>query len=238
MTGGALARASATFYEWGLIPPLGADSEHSVLLAELSQFRGQILHANGRRPGFWRPGLGFADDDPRDVDSFHVTVRNEGELVGCVRIRTLPEHAEASIGRLMTDSQFAAVLKEMRLTRNDCIEVGRWTVASPARGTAIGRTLVLSGWAVGRWLDKRRIIAAAGTRDGQANMLARFGGQILPSFSAKFVAEYDDELAPMYFDLDQPPPRVAEQLPSVERLLKLSEGSLQREINSVETRSY
>lgn len=222
MTASALARASATFYEWDLVSPVGTGSEGSVVLAELSQFRGRILHSNGRRPGFWQLERGYADDDPLDVNSFHVTVRTEGELVACIRIRPLPEHAETSIGRLTTGSQFAAVLGEMGLSRNDCLEVGRWTVAPPARGTAVGRTLVLSAWAIGRWLGKRRLIVAVGTRDGQANMLARFGGQFLPSFSAKFIAEYNDELLPMYFDLDQPPPRVAGQLPSVERLLKLS----------------
>jgi predicted GNAT family N-acyltransferase len=225
MTGGALARASATFYKWDLVPPLVTASERFAVLAEISQFRGRILYANGRRPRFSRHGGGYADDDPLDVSSFHVTVRTEGELVGYIRIRPLPEHDQTSIGRLVTGSQFAAVLGEMGLARNDCLEVGRWTVAPPARGTAIGRTLVLSGWAVGRWLRKRRLIVAAGTRDGQANMLARFGGQVLPSFSSKLVADYDDELSPMYFNLDQPPPRVAGQLPSVERLLKLSDSA-------------
>jgi hypothetical protein len=60
-------------------------------------------------------------------------------------------------------------------------------------------------------------------------MLTRFGGQALPSFSATFVGEYDDELSPMYFNLDQPPPRVASQLPSVERLLKLSDNCREAE---------
>ena len=186
-------------------------------------------------PDFGCPGRGYADDDPLDGTSFHVTVRTEGKLVACIRIRPLPEHAETSIGRLITDSQFAAVLDEMGLERKDCLEVSRWTVAPPARGTAVGRTLVLSAWALGRSLAKRRLIVAVGTRDGQANMLARFGGQVLPSFSAKFIAEYNDELSPMYFDLDQPPPRVARQLPFVEQLLKLSHSSPEAETTFVET---
>lgn len=234
MTAGAVAPASAKFYEWNLVPPLGSSSGRSAILAELSQFRGRILYANGRRPGFRQPGSGYADDDPLDVNSFHVTVRTEGQLVGYIRIRPLPEHGQSSIGLLITGREFATLLQEMGLARHACLEVGRWTVAPPARGTAIGRTLVLSAWAVGRWLGKRRLIATAGTRDGQANMLTRFGGQLPRSLSAKYVGEYDDELSLMYFDLDQPPPRVAAQLPFVERLLELSDSRLEAESNLAE----
>jgi hypothetical protein len=55
-------------------------------------------------------------------------------------------------------------------------------------------------------------------------MLSRFGGQVLRSVEAKFIAEYDDELAAMHFDLNYPPPRVATVLDEVARLLKLPNG--------------
>jgi hypothetical protein len=55
-------------------------------------------------------------------------------------------------------------------------------------------------------------------------MLARFGGQVLRPVDAKFIAEYDDELAAMHFDLYYPPPRVATKLGEVGRLLKLPNG--------------
>lgn len=210
-------------YDWHLVQPLESASERSPVLAELSQFRGRILYGEGRRPGFWRMGQGYADYDPLDGNSYHVTVRKESELVGCIRIRPLPGHDQTSLGELITASQFAAFLKEMGLERNDCLDVGRWSVAPSARGTSVGRTLVASAWAVGRWLGKRLLLAAVGTRDGQAKMLTRLGGQVSPSFCVKFIEEYDDELSPMYFDLDQPPPSVALHLPSVERLLKLSD---------------
>jgi hypothetical protein len=111
----------------------------------------------------------------------------------------------------------------MRLTRNDCLEVSRWIVAPSARGTAVAATLVVSAWAVGRWLGKRRLLATVGTRDGQVRMLARFGGQIVQGIDVKFIAEYDDELVTMQFDLNHPPPRVAAQLSTVGRLLKIAD---------------
>jgi len=111
----------------------------------------------------------------------------------------------------------------MGVTSDDCLEVSRWTVAPEARGTAVGRTLVVAAWAIGRWLDKRRLVATVGNRDGQATMLTRYGGQFFPLCGPRYFAEYDDELAPMYFDLDQPPGRVASQLPLVAQLLKLQQ---------------
>jgi hypothetical protein len=59
-------------------------------------------------------------------------------------------------------------------------------------------------------------------------MLGHFGGQILQSIDAKFIAEYDDELVTMWFDLSHPPPRVAAQLSSVGRLLKLADSPVEQ----------
>ena len=226
MTSGAVAREPVSAYEWQVVPSADCKGTDPVMLAELSEFRGRILYANGRRPRFRREGGGYTDDDPLDRQSFHVTVRKDGDLVGYIRIRPLPESSQSSIGRLVTRGQFEAALEEMRLTRNDCLEVSRWIVDSSARGTAVGATLVVSCWAVGRWLGKRRLLATVGTRDGQARMLGRFGGQILRSVDAKFIPEYDDELVTMQFDLNHPPPRVSAQLSAVGRLLKLTDSRL------------
>lgn len=219
MTGCVLPGTSAAFYRWRVIEPPGKASE----IAELSEFRGRILHANGRRPLFSRPEGRYADDDPLDVCSFHITARTGGELVACIRIRLLPEHAKSSLRHLVTPAQLEGLLEGMRLTRNDCMEVGRWIAAPSVRGTAVARTLLVSCWALGRWLGKHCMLATAGARDGQVTMLSRFGGEVLHSFHSRFLVEYDDELSSMYFDLKHPPPRVAAQLPSVERLLNLGD---------------
>ena len=54
-------------------------------------------------------------------------------------------------------------------------------------------------------------------------MLTRYGGQFFPFCGPRYFAEYNDELVPMYFDLDQPPARVVTRLPLVKQLLKLGE---------------
>jgi predicted GNAT family N-acyltransferase len=204
-----------------MLPSVACIASDPLILAEISEFRGRILYANGRRPLFRREGGRYADEDLLDPRSFHITARRDGDLVGYVRIRPLPEHSQSSLGLMVTRRQFDAALEEMRLARNDCLEVSRWIVAPCARGTDVGATLVVGAWAVGRWLRKQRLIATVGTRDGQVRMLARFGGQTLNSVDAKFIGEYDDELVTMYFELNHPPPRVAAKLSEVEQLLNL-----------------
>jgi hypothetical protein len=221
MTGLAVTREPVSAYEWHAVSPVACTDVDAVALAEFSEFRARILYADGRRPQFRRAGGGYADDDPLDPRSFHLTVRKNGDLVGYTRIRPLHEFAQSSIGPLVTKRQFEAALEEMRLARNDCLEVSRWIVAPAVRGTAIGATLVVSAWAVGRWLGKRCLLATVGTRDGQARMLGRYGGQILHSIDARFIAQYDDELVTMRFDLNHPPPRVATRLCAVGQLLRL-----------------
>ena len=229
----AVARETASAYQWNMLPSVARTASDPLILAgilaesraeslaEISEFRGRVLYANGRRPFFRQQGGRYADEDPLDPGSFHITARRDGDLVGYVRIRPLPEYAQSSLRLMVTKRQFAAALEEMRLDLNDCLEVSRWIVAPPARGTDLGATLVVAAWAVGRWLGKQRLIATVGTRDGQARMLARFGGQTLNSIDAKFIGEYDDELVTLYFELNHPPPRVAAKLSEVERLLNL-----------------
>jgi hypothetical protein len=202
-------------YSWQLICPRTSSPN---LLAELSEFRGRMLYADGRRPWFARNG-GFADDDPIDLHSFHVTVRSDGGLIGCVRLTPIGELSESFLGRLAGTLPIREALQAMHVKASDCAEAGRWIVAPSARGASLGRNLLVSTWVVGRWLNKRCLFGAIGVRDGQVKMCARSGGQTAPAAAPVFVEEYDDELCLMYFDLPNPPAGVAAQLDRVERLL-------------------
>jgi len=204
-------------YSWQLICP---HTSSANVLGEISEFRGRTLHADGRRPRFARNG-GFADDDPIDPHSFHVTVRSGGALIGCVRVTPIGELSQSFLGRLPGSLRIREVLQAMHVQATECAEAGRWIVAPSARGAALGRNLLVSTWVVGRWLNKRCLLGAIGVRGGQVKMCARCGGQTAPEAAPVFVEEYDDELSLMYFDLPNPPAEVASQLDRVERLLGL-----------------
>ena len=219
--GRAAARATAADYRWNVLASADCAASDPVILAEISEFRGRVLYADGRRPLFRQEGGRYVDDDLLDARSVHILARQDGDLVGYLRIRPLPEHGRSSVGLLTTAGELDAALREVGLTRNDFLEVSRWMVAPRARGTDVGATLVVGAWVIGRRRRKQRLIATAGTRDGQVKMLARFGGRVLESIAPKLIAEYDDELVTLCFDLNNPPPRVASKLGEVERLLNL-----------------
>ncbi len=209
-------------YRWQVVAPASATGG---FFSELSEFRGRILYADGRRPSFAREDGRFADDDPLDLESFHVTVRTDGALIGYVRVTPLPEYSRSLIGRGVGPSCLAAAVQRMNLARTDCVEAGRWIVAPSARGALLGRTLLLSVWVIGQWLDKRCLFGAVGVRDGQSKMAGRCGGRAVPGMDSVFVKEYDDELSVMYGDLDHPPPEVAGGLPRVRSLLHVEHAA-------------
>jgi predicted GNAT family N-acyltransferase len=213
-------------YRWQVLAPPAAIPDNfpgaeatGGFLAELSEFRGRTLYANGRRPLFAREDGQYADDDPLDLESFHVTVRADSALIGCVRVTPLQEYSRSFIGRQVGPSYLEAAVNMMNLAPTDCVEAGRWIVAPLARGTGLSRILLLSLWVIGQWLDKRCLFGAVGVRDGQSTMVSRCGGHAAPGIDPVFAKEYDDELSVMYFDLNHPPSRVADQLREVRHIL-------------------
>jgi hypothetical protein len=212
-------------YIWQVVGPRTGINENFAVsgvtdgfLAELSEFRGRILYAHGRRPKFAHGGK-YADDDPLDPESFHVTARADGVLIGCARVTPLTEYSRSFIGLRVGPSYLEAAINLMNLARNDCAEAGRWIVAPSARGTVLGRNLLLSMWVIGQGLDKRCLFGAVGVRDSQSTMVGRFGGHVAPGIDVVFDKEYDDELSVMYFDLKYPPAQIATQLSRVRRVL-------------------
>ena len=153
-----------------------------------------------------------------------MTVRSEGTLIACLRV-TPHFHAETFIGRVLGGENIQAVLRNMGLKNEDCGEAGRWIVLPSSRGSELARTVLLSCWVIGRWLNKRRLFGLAGTRDGQAKMICRTGGQVVAGMESRLVEHLDDELSLVYLDLDRPPPPVAMKLPLVQRLLRLESVS-------------
>ena len=211
---------------WNLLAPRGIGTQDSAdscagVLDEISEFRGRVLYDSGRRPAFSRGNGQFADDSCHDVVSYHVTVRRAGELIACVRLTPYTAESLGSIGTLIGYPRLRSVVETLGLSPLECIEGSRWIVEPSVRGRELGRLLLLSLWAVGRFLRNKCLFGSAGTRDGQDRMIARTGGRVAPGDIVVKAEEYDDDLLLMYFDLSQPPRHVAEGLPLVNSLLNI-----------------
>jgi hypothetical protein len=209
-----------TDWGWNLLAPHTPAIQD--VLDEISRFRGRVLHAGGRRPAFARANGEFADDSSHDVLSYHVTVRRSDELVACVRLTPYAGEELGAIGTLIGYPRLRSVLGTMGLSPVECVEGSRWIVEPSMRGRELGRLLLVSLWAVGRWLGKKCVFGSAGTRDGQSRMIERTGGRIAPGDILIRTDEYDDDLLLMYFDLCHPPPNVTNSLLLVNSLLNLT----------------
>jgi hypothetical protein len=152
----------AISYAWEVVlPPAeipawpGVSGQRAGILAEISEFRGRTLFAGGRRPQFMSAAAKYADDDPLDLESYHITVRADGDLIGCVRVTPLVDSPRSFLGRLVGPVRLRTALETMNSEYSECVEAGRWIVAPSARGASLGRNLLVSLWVMGRWLGKR-----------------------------------------------------------------------------------
>jgi hypothetical protein len=177
--------------------------ETSPWLAELSEMRGRVLYAGGRRPAF-RSGDGrCVDRDRFDPVAHHLLVRVRGALAGCLRIVPFTS-ATTSTETLLGPAGLRDIIGPLGLGREDCGEASRWIVAPEHRGYATGIRLVAGTFALARRLRLRVVVATVGTRDGQRTALERAGGLCVPGFEAIPSARFDDELCVMAFDTDRP----------------------------------
>ena len=67
MTGLAATRKTASVYEWHLVLPAICAASDVSTLPDLSEFRGLILYADGRRPG----SVARAGSTPTRIPSIH-----------------------------------------------------------------------------------------------------------------------------------------------------------------------
>lgn len=190
------------------------------LLQEISEFRGRVLYDDGRRPDFKSEGH-FCDRDGYDKSAFHLTVRCNQALIGYLRVIRLCNHSHGLIDRLFGRERYAGLLDKLHTTRGSCLEGGRWIVDRGWQGYSLGRQLLFAYWAIARSIGGSHIFGAAGSRDGQIEMIKKAGGCVadIPPVS---VPEYADELRIVYFELDNPPPFVLAQLPATLHLLRLT----------------
>lgn len=186
---------------WKLHPPPVMTSSAPDWLAELSEMRGRLLYAEGRRPTFCLSNGKFADDDALDRDAYHLLAYAATGLVGCVRLLSLAAIARCMTETLVGSQPLRDALLALNVSRHQAAECGRWMVAPEYRCTSMLAMRLAAGIiALGRRLEHKILVASTGTRDGQANLLIRIGFQPLPTLTSLAVPLYSDELQFIYIN--------------------------------------
>jgi N-acyl-L-homoserine lactone synthetase len=199
--------------QWQIRSPCAQpiDDESEVAgdwLAELWRFRGGALHDDGRRPKFKSPDGRCTDPDQYDHLSYHILVRSDDDLVGCLRISPFavgPSLAESFFGK----EAVKRLLELRQCPRSKTAEVARWLVHPAQRGQSVGRRLLAGGWALLRNLGFTLAVASVGTRSEHDRALRQIGLNDLPDAPVKFCEIYADDLRLMYAIVANPAPNFA-----------------------------
>jgi len=178
-------------------------------LMEVRSLRGRVLFDNGRRPAFRTAQGRYWDVDPIDFHAFHLLAYAECRLIGCVRLYHLdPAGPPCVTEEVMGQERFSEMLRSLRATHDDIVEIGRWIVEPDYRATnlylGVSIQLAAGSAALARQMGgaagKRDgfAICAAGVADRQCAMLKRVGMTPILGASPVSCARYRDEIQILY----------------------------------------
>jgi hypothetical protein len=196
-----LNSAALSSFTWETHFPHDGDLLGQGWLLELSEMRGRVLHAGGRRPQFHKADGSFIDVDPLDRYAYHILLRSSTYIIGCIRVVPLTSVSICGTESLLGRQGFEQMLVHIGTTRDKIGEVGRWIVAPEYSRFRMGLRLIRGVGVLSKWLGLETVIATVGTRDGQAETLMRSGGRRVPGLSPIKSQKYNDDLVVLTFDL-------------------------------------
>jgi N-acyl-L-homoserine lactone synthetase len=211
---------------WCVVPPLAGPHAHlppigpPTTAPQIAEFRARVLFDEGRRPSFRKVEGTYADADPLDAFAFHVVVRSEGEIIGCIRANPTSVEPPSSMAALLGPALLAHVLSSLRVDRSDCWDGGRWAVDPRRQRAALGGELACAAMAVARQLGGRRLVGVAGVRQRQADLLVSLGAEYVVACPAIEAKALDDELRVVAFDLDHVHPASAARIEAAAVILR------------------
>jgi hypothetical protein len=177
---------------------------HTDLIAEMQRLRGGVYLSDGAIQPTQLTSSG-RHVSSSDYESWHLlTVRSDGEILGCIRFLRHPNTVRCNQLRVsdapLAHSDdwsarfFSSINSEIEAARNfnfSYVEIGGWALAPELRGTAEALHTVLSTYALAQIQGGALGITTATERNGSASILRRLGGRPL---------EWDGAALPPYFD--------------------------------------
>jgi hypothetical protein len=207
-------------------PVTFSDRVHSELIRSVQRLRGAIYLSDGAvQPSqLTRSGRHVSASDD---ESWHLlTMRSDGEILGCIRFLRHPNTVHCSQLRVSDAppacsnhwaagflSSVNAELEAARRFNFSYVEIGGWALAQELRGTAEALHSVLSTYALARVQGGALGITTATERNGSASILRRLGGRPLEWDGAALPPYYDQNygcgMEILRFDSRSPSPRYA-----------------------------
>jgi hypothetical protein len=185
-------------------PLICSDRVYFELIAEMQRLRGMIYAADG---AIQPSQLTFSGRhvSQADYESWHLlTVRWDGEILGCIRFLRHPNTVHYHQLRVSDAppahsgdwangfvSSISSELEAARRFNFSYVEIGGWALAPELRGTTEALHAVLSTYALAQLQGGALGITTATERNGSASILRRLGGRSL---------EWDGAALPPYFD--------------------------------------
>ena len=194
---------------WELHSPAHQSACGDAWLRELAEMRGRVLYGLSGCAKFQLPDGTFTDSDGLDAHCYHLFARCGGKLVGCCRAIHLHGAPSSVAESLLGRPGLERLLSNREAAHERTAEVSRWLVVPEYRNTPVATRLILGMWAAIRSLGAWHALGMAGTRDGQDQMLMRFGGRRVPGFEPILSPQFAQNVVPIWFELSCPPPRWA-----------------------------
>ena len=185
---------SLTALAWEVCLPPRADSEPPSWLDGLEAFRARVLYDGGRRPNFKTADGRFVDDDPVDLDAYHVIASSDDGIAGCFRVVPLATSQTALSERLLGAEGLDRTLARLGVVRAQATEGGGWAVDPSFRRQGLGVRLLATGVAVAERLGLEVMLGPSGVRDGQYRTLAKIGWRPVPGLRLMPVPKLADEI--------------------------------------------
>jgi len=213
--------SSAPEERWRHHPPPGGHATPGWL-RQLASFRGEVLYAGGRRPHLAR------EPEARDRVAHHVVVELDGRLRGCWRLLPLTPAIPGLCAEAFGAEALGDLLRERDLEVALVGEGGGWAVDPALRGRKLGLRLWAAGAALAAHLGLRAVVAAIGTREGQAAAIQACGAELVEQLGTRAHADLDDDLTLGVHRVGQESPMFRPVVNSMSGILGFTQATAQR----------
>lgn len=208
---------------WIVKPPTIANPEQLTdWLSPLAEMRGYALYENGQRPYFKIGDNQFLDNDSFDQYSYHILVKLDKKIIGCVRLLPLKPELDCVTSQIIGKETLRNILNNFFENTHGLAEASRWIVHPDYRHTSIGYNLVYALWALAKALNYKFI---ANSGQYSQKLINHYGAVYIMDQTKPFFSEqYQDHIYIFYFDERKLTSAAIANIQKMQDILKLKQS--------------